>query len=76
MPLGVAVPDATIVDQVANNQSEVCSVDQRRSGHCAATTASSTSHSRILASSFTIANILEHEDGGMKAKIQVVSSPF
>ena len=33
-PLGVAVPDATIADQVANNQLGTCTVQQWRSGHC------------------------------------------
>ena len=36
-PLGVAMPDASISDQVVNNQNGVCTIAQWRSGHCAST---------------------------------------
>ena len=76
MPLGVAVPDATILDQVTNNQSGVCSVDQWRSGHCASTPAPVDIAFTDLGEFVYHCHILEHEDGGMMAKIQVVPSPF
>jgi L-ascorbate oxidase len=75
-PLGVAVPDATIVDQVMNNQSGVCSVDQWRSGHCVSTTFAVDIAFTDLGEFVYHCHILEHEDGGMMAKIQVVPSPF
>jgi L-ascorbate oxidase len=75
-PLGVAVPDATIVDQVMNNQSGVCSVDQWRSGHCASTSFLVDIAFTDLGEFVYHCHILEHEDGGMMAKIQVVPSPF
>jgi L-ascorbate oxidase len=34
---GVATPDATISDAVANNQNGVCTIQQWRDGHCATT---------------------------------------
>jgi len=75
-PLGVAAPDATILDQVMNNQSGVCSVDQWRSGHCASTTFQVDIAFTDLGEFVYHCHILEHEDGGMMAKIQVVPSPF
>lgn len=75
-PLGVAVPDATIQDQVFNNQNGVCTIAQWRSGHCQ-------SNAEVFDIPFTQlgefvyhCHILEHEDGGMMARIQVVQSPY
>jgi L-ascorbate oxidase len=74
-PLGVSVPDQTIADQVSNNQNGVCTIPQWRSGHC---------QSKALVFDIPFAelgefvyhcHILEHEDGGMMARIQVVPSP-
>jgi FtsP/CotA-like multicopper oxidase with cupredoxin domain len=76
MPLGVAVPDATIIEQVTNSQSGVCSVDQWRSGHCASTPALVVIVFTDIGEFVYHCHILEHQDGGMMAKIQVVPSPF
>ncbi len=74
-PLGVATPDATIADAVANNQNGVCTIQQWRSGHCA-------TNPEVMSIPFTQlgefvyhCHILEHEDGGMMARIMVVPSP-
>jgi FtsP/CotA-like multicopper oxidase with cupredoxin domain len=74
-PLGVAAPDATIADQVANNQSGVCTVQQWRSGHCVSPPVVMDIPFTQLGEFVYHCHILEHEDGGMMAKIQVVSSP-
>jgi FtsP/CotA-like multicopper oxidase with cupredoxin domain len=76
LPLGVAVPDATIQDQVTNNQNGVCTVDQWRSGHCASTPVVVDIPFAELGEFVYHCHILEHEDGGMMAKIQVVPSPY
>jgi L-ascorbate oxidase len=79
-PLGVAVPDMTISDQIFNPmnpnfQNGVCTITQWRSGHCA-------SPPHVMDIPFTKlgdfvyhCHILEHEDGGMMARINVVPSP-
>jgi FtsP/CotA-like multicopper oxidase with cupredoxin domain len=73
--LGVAVPDATIADQVANNQLGVCTVQQWRSGHCVSPPVVMDIPFSQLGEFVYHCHILEHEDGGMMAKIQVVASP-
>ncbi len=75
-PLGVAAPDATILDQVMNVQNGVCSVDQWRSGHCVSSPVLVDIAFTDLGEFVYHCHILEHEDGGMMAKIQVVPSPF
>jgi FtsP/CotA-like multicopper oxidase with cupredoxin domain len=74
-PLGVATPDATISDAVFNNQNGVCTIPEWRNGHCA-------SNSEFVSIPFTQlgefvyhCHILEHEDGGMMARVMVVPSP-
>jgi FtsP/CotA-like multicopper oxidase with cupredoxin domain len=74
-PLGVAVPDATIADEVTKRQSGACTIAQWRSGHC-------DSPARVFDVPFSQpgefvyhCHILEHEDGGMMGKIRVVASP-
>ena len=74
-PLGVAAPDTTIADQVAKYQSGVCTIAQWRSGHCV-------SAANVFDIPFTQlgefvyhCHILEHEDGGMMARIMVVPAP-
>jgi FtsP/CotA-like multicopper oxidase with cupredoxin domain len=74
-PLGVATPDATISDAVFNNQNGVCTIPQWRSGHCA-------TNPEVVSIPFTQlgefvyhCHILEHEDGGMMARVMVVPSP-
>jgi FtsP/CotA-like multicopper oxidase with cupredoxin domain len=74
-PLGVAVPDASIADQVANNQLGVCTVEQWRSGHCNSPPVVMDIPFTQLGEFVYHCHILEHEDGGMMAKIRVVSSP-
>jgi len=73
-PLGVAVPDATIAAQVANNQNGVCTIAQWRSGHCQQTTEVFDIPFAQLGEFVYHCHILEHEDGGMMARIVVVPS--
>jgi L-ascorbate oxidase len=75
LPLGVAVPDQTIKDQVNNNQNGVCTVDQWRNHLCASTPVVLDIPFAELGEFVYHCHILEHEDGGMMAKIQVVPSP-
>jgi hypothetical protein len=74
--LGVAVPDASISDQVLNNQNGVCIISQRRSGHGASTSTVLDIPFAELGEFVYHCHILEHEDGGMMAKIQVVPSLY
>jgi FtsP/CotA-like multicopper oxidase with cupredoxin domain len=74
-PLGVAVPDATILDQVSNDQNGVCTIAQWRSGHCQSTPVVLNIPFTQLGEFVYHCHILEHEDGGMMAKINVVPSP-
>lgn len=76
LPLGVATPDASIRDQVMNDQSGVCSIEQWRSGHCASTPVALDIPFSQLGDFVYHCHILEHEDGGMMAKIRVVPSPY
>jgi FtsP/CotA-like multicopper oxidase with cupredoxin domain len=74
--LGVAVPDASISDQVLNNQNGVCIISQRCSGHGASTPTVLDIPFAELGEFVYHCHILEHEDGGMMAKIQVVPSLY
>ena len=74
-PLGVAVPDATISDQVFNNQTGVCLPSQWRSGHCVSPAVVEQIPFAFLGEYVYHCHILEHEDGGMMARIVVVPSP-
>lgn len=74
-PLGVATPDATIANAVANNQNGVCTIPQWRSGHCATTPEMMSIPFTQLGEFVYHCHILEHEDGGMMARIMVVPSP-
>lgn len=76
LPLGVATPGASIRDQVMNNQSGVCSVEQWRNGHCVSTPVTLDIPFVELGDLVYHCHILEHEDGGMMAKIRVVPSPY
>jgi FtsP/CotA-like multicopper oxidase with cupredoxin domain len=74
-PLGVAVPAPGFEDLINNDQNGVCTVDDWRRGRCI-------SKAVVLDIPFTQlgefvyhCHILEHEDGGMMARIQVVRSP-
>jgi L-ascorbate oxidase len=73
-PLGVAAPDNTISDQVFNNQNGVCTITQWRSGHCKSTPVVLSVPFTQLGEFVYHCHILEHEDGGMMARIQVVPS--
>jgi FtsP/CotA-like multicopper oxidase with cupredoxin domain len=74
-PLGVSVPDATIADQVNNNQLGVCNIRQWRSGHCFSPPVRMDIPFTQTGDFVYHCHILEHEDGGMMARIQVVPSP-
>jgi len=74
-PLGVSLPDTTIADQVNNNQLGVCNVRQWREGHCFSPPVQMDIPFTQVGEFVYHCHILEHEDGGMMAKIQVVPSP-
>jgi L-ascorbate oxidase len=74
-PLGVAVPDDKIKDQVYNKQNGVCLISQWRSGLCKSTTEVFDIPFAELGEFVYHCHILEHEDGGMMARVQVVPSP-
>ena len=74
-PLGVAVPDASIADEVAKRQNGVCTLAQWRSGHCSSPTKVFDIPFSQLGEFVYHCHILEHEDGGMMARIRVVPSP-
>ncbi|CCE07534.1 putative multicopper oxidase [Bradyrhizobium sp. STM 3843] len=76
MPLGVATPDATIADQVGNSQNGVCTIAQWRSGHCQSTPLVLDIPFAELGEFVYHCHILEHEDGGMMARVQVVPAPL
>jgi L-ascorbate oxidase len=73
-PLGVAMPDNVIADQVNNNQNGVCTVAQWRSGHCVSRPLAFDIPFTQLGEFVYHCHILEHEDGGMMARIVVVPS--
>jgi FtsP/CotA-like multicopper oxidase with cupredoxin domain len=75
IPLGVAVPGLAIMDTVFNDQNGVCTVDQWRSGQCFGPTVVVDIPFAELGEFVYHCHILEHEDGGMMARIQVVPSP-
>ena len=66
LPLGVATPDASIQDQVVNNQSGVCSIDQWRNGHCASKPVTLDIPFAELGDFVYHCHILEHDDGGIR----------
>jgi len=75
-PLGVATPIPSFQDTVDNAQNGVCTIQDWRTGRC-------TTNSEVFNIEFSQlgefvyhCHILEHEDGGMMARIQVVPSPF
>jgi L-ascorbate oxidase len=71
-PLGVAAPDSTIADQVSNDQNGVCTIAQWRSGHCVSQAKVFDIPFAELGEFVYHCHILEHEDGGMMARIRVV----
>ena len=72
VPLGVAVPH---VPAVMDTQNGVCTSDQWRNGQCTSTPVVVRITFSQTGEFVYHCHILEHEDGGMMAKIQVVSSP-
>jgi FtsP/CotA-like multicopper oxidase with cupredoxin domain len=74
-PLGVAVPNPAISDQVNNNQNGVCTIPQWRNGTCASAAVVEQIPFTQLGEFVYHCHILEHEDGGMMARIVVVPSP-
>ena len=76
VPLGVAVPGPSIADTVDNDQNGVCTIAQWRSRKCASTPLVLDIPFAELGEFVYHCHILEHEDGGMMARIQVVPSPF
>jgi L-ascorbate oxidase len=74
-PLGVATPDAKIQDQVLNNQNGFCTIKQWRDGLCHSQTEVFDIPFSQLGEFVYHCHILEHEDGGMMARIRVVPSP-
>jgi len=72
LPLGVAVPSDAISDTVFNTQNGVCTVDQWHSGQCASPAVVVDIPFAELGEFVYHCHILEHEDGGMMARIQVV----
>jgi FtsP/CotA-like multicopper oxidase with cupredoxin domain len=75
VPLAVSVPQPAIADQVANNQSGYCLIDQWHQGTCVSKPVVVNIPFLQLGEFVYHCHILEHEDGGMMAKIQVVPSP-
>ena len=72
LPLGVAAPDSSIANQVFNNQNGVCTIAQWRSGHCVSPAKVFDIPFAELGEFVYHCHILEHEDGGMMARIRVV----
>lgn len=70
--LQVAIPDNTIAAQVANNQNGYCNVEQWRLGLCEAFDKRIEIPFAETGEFVYHCHILEHEDAGMMAKIQVV----
>jgi L-ascorbate oxidase len=73
VPLGVATPN---VPEVMDSQNGVCSIDQWRNGQCTTNTVVVDIPFSQVGEFVYHCHILEHEDGGMMAKIKVVPSPI
>ena len=73
LPLGVATPH---IADVNDSQNGVCTIDQWRNGQCTSPPVVVDITFSQLGEFVYHCHILEHEDGGMMAKIQVVPSPF
>jgi FtsP/CotA-like multicopper oxidase with cupredoxin domain len=75
-PLGVATPDPKIAALVANSQNGVCIIPQWRQGLCKTNPEVFDIQFTQLGEFVYHCHILEHEDGGMMARIQVVPAPY
>jgi len=73
-PLGVSVPDDKIAGQVNDKQLGVCNVAQWRSGDCFSPAVVEQIPFTQVGEFVYHCHILEHEDGGMMARIVVVPS--
>jgi FtsP/CotA-like multicopper oxidase with cupredoxin domain len=72
----VPVPFATaLISDVGSKQNGYCSIDQWRAGQCSATPVFVDIPFSELGEFVFHCHILEHEDGGMMAKIKVVRGP-
>jgi FtsP/CotA-like multicopper oxidase with cupredoxin domain len=76
IPLGVAVPNQAIADMVTNIQNGVCTIAQWRNGQCASKPVVVDIPFAELGEFAYHCHILEHEDGGMMARIQVVPASY
>ena len=72
VPLPVAIPN---IPAVADYQNGYCTVDQWRAGQCTSTPLLVDIPFAQLGEFVFHCHILEHEDGGMMAKIVVVAAP-
>jgi L-ascorbate oxidase len=72
IPMGVAVPH---IPEVMEKQNGVCTPDQWRNGQCSSPPIVIDIPFSVLGEFVYHCHILEHEDGGMMAKIRVVPSP-
>jgi L-ascorbate oxidase len=72
VPLPVSMP---YIPDVADNQNGYCTIDQWRNGQCISVPLVVDITFAQLGEFVFHCHILEHEDGGMMAKIQVVSAP-
>jgi L-ascorbate oxidase len=72
LPLGVATPSPAIIGNVFSNQNGVCTIDQWRAGQCSSSPVVLDIPFAELGEFVYHCHILEHEDGGMMARIQVV----
>jgi L-ascorbate oxidase len=73
VPLPIAVP--TDPNYIANNQGGYCNIDQWHSGYCAMKPLLVDIPFSQLGQFVFHCHILDHEDGGMMAKIAVVPAP-
>jgi L-ascorbate oxidase len=73
VPLPVSTPSDP--DDIANNQNGYCTIAQWHNGQCASVPLVVDIPFAQLGEFVFHCHILEHEDGGMMAKIQVVPSP-
>lgn len=67
--------DQTAANEIASNQNGYCTIDQWRDGTCINTPAVVDIPFSQLGEFVYHCHILEHEDAGMMAKIQVVAAP-
>jgi L-ascorbate oxidase len=74
-PLGVATPIPSFADTVDNAQNGVCTIQDWRQGRCTTNAEVFNIEFSQLGEFVYHCHILEHEDGGMMARIMVVPAP-